>query len=102
MAEVLELAHFRQRHRMAQMQIGSGRIYSEFHPQRSIFTQFLEQLLFANQLRSPLFNLFDDGLGVHVDVWRLAFGVWRSARFTSVDSSVSPRILENSDGSLID
>jgi hypothetical protein len=96
MAEVLELAHLRQRHRVAQMQIGSGWIYSEFHPQRPIFTQFLEQLLFADQLRPPLFNLFDDGLGVHV--WRLAFGVWRSARFTSVDSSAFPRIQENSDG----
>jgi hypothetical protein len=64
-AKVLELAHLRQRHRVAQMQIGSGWIYSEFHPQRPIFTQFLEQLLFADQLRPPLFDLFDEGLRVH-------------------------------------
>ena len=65
MAEVLELAHLRQRHRVTQMQIGSGRIDSEFHPERPIFSQFLEQLLFANELRPPLFNVFDDGLRVH-------------------------------------
>ena len=86
MAEVLKLAHLCQRYRVPQMQIRSGWIYSELHPQRPIFSQFLEQLLFANQLRPPLFNLFDDGLGVHG--LRLAFGVRRSAvwRFTSVDS----------------
>ena len=65
MAEVLKLAHLRQRHRVPQMQIRSGRIYTEFHPQRAIFGQFLEQLLFTNQLRPPLFNLFDDGGRVH-------------------------------------
>ena len=65
MAEVLKLAHLRQRHRMPQVQIRSGRIYTEFHPQRPVFGQFLKQLLFTDQLRPPLFYLFDDGLRVH-------------------------------------
>jgi hypothetical protein len=59
------------------MQIGSGWIYSEFHPQRPIFTQFLEQLLFTDQLGPPLFNLFDDGGRVHS--WQLAVGSSGSA-----------------------
>ena len=72
MAEVLELAHLRQRHRVPQVQIGSGRIDSEFHPERPIFSQFLDQLLFTNELRPPLFNVFDDGGRVHG--WRFAVG----------------------------
>lgn len=52
------------------MQIGSGRIDPEFYSQRPIFGQFLEQLLFTDQLGSPLFYLFDDGGGVHG--WRFA------------------------------
>ena len=47
------------------MQVGRSRIHSEFHSQGTVFGQFLEQLLLADQLRTPLFNLFDDGLRVH-------------------------------------
>jgi hypothetical protein len=47
------------------VQVGRSRIHSEFHPQGPVCGQFLEQLLLADQLRSPLFNLFDDGLRVH-------------------------------------
>jgi hypothetical protein len=47
------------------MQIGSGRIDPEFYSQGPIFGQFLEQLLFTDQLGSPLFKLFDHGGRVH-------------------------------------
>ena len=50
MAEVLELPHLVEEHRMTQVQVGRGGIEPGLHPQRTAGLEFFDEILLDQQL----------------------------------------------------
>ena len=52
-AQILEMTHFVDQHRMAQMQIRRSRVETRFHPKRFALFEFLPQVLFPDDFVRP-------------------------------------------------
>ena len=56
MAQILELAHLAQRHRVAEMQIGAGGIHAKLDVERLAPLELLQKLLLGNDVRRARFD----------------------------------------------
>ena len=56
MAQILELAHLAQRHRMTEVQIGAGGVHAQLDVERFAPLELFQKLLFGDDVRRARFD----------------------------------------------